>query len=153
MRDLSVDVINELLEFDEDYSISEIKNLICTLYKITDEEYDAVLKDYIYDYKENKYILRVVEDEAEQLLYLKELMQNKSFKYFLDNIDDILDLIKEKKTPKIKIDLESKETIPRTLRVNKEVAEAFENFCDVNNRYSKGDLVSMAIKEYIEKYK
>lgn len=97
MMKLSIDTINALLDL-HDYSTDEAKDILCMLYQISEDEYNEIIKDYKYSSDLNKYVLRVVNDVDEQLLYLSELMQNKSFKYFLDNIDDILEhLIKDNK--------------------------------------------------------
>lgn len=149
MMKLSIDTINALLDL-HDYSTDEAKDILCMLYQISEDEYNEIIKDYKYSSDLNKYVLRVVNDVDEQLLYLSELMQNKSFKYFLDNIDDILK--SKQKSNKIKIDLDSTETISKSMRANKEVVEAFEEFCEENSQYRKMDLLSMALKEYMEKY-
>lgn len=66
------------------------------------------------------------------------------------NIDEIIE-VEEKCT--IKIDLPSKKTVRKTFRLNEEARDAFDTFCEQNHEYQKTDLLSMALFEYIEKYR
>ncbi|HBG2133573.1 TPA: integrase [Clostridioides difficile] len=66
------------------------------------------------------------------------------------NIDEIIE-VEEKCT--IKIDLPSKKTVRKTFRLNEEARDAFDIFCEQNHEYQKTDLLSMALFEYIEKYR
>ena len=52
----------------------------------------------------------------------------------------------------ITIDLEEAESKLTTLRVNANVLKKFNNFCTKNKQYKKVDLLSQALKEFIEKY-
>ena len=42
---------------------------------------------------------------------------------------------------------------PKSLRINEFIWKDWQEFCDQNKYYSKQDLISMALKEYIQKYK
>lgn len=42
---------------------------------------------------------------------------------------------------------------PKSIRINEFVYREWQEFCNDNKYYSKQDLISMALKEYIEKYK
>lgn len=93
------------------------------------------------------------------------------FKYgnTLDYIDSNIDLIKEffekikenkKNIPEgskdIVIDLIDDRHLdpkPRSFRVNSFVLKDFDKFCNENRYYQKMDLVSMALKEYIENHR
>ncbi|HBG5344117.1 TPA: integrase [Clostridioides difficile] len=77
-----------------------------------------------------------------------EKIQNMLNWFFEKNIDEI---IEEKCT--IKIDLPSKKTVRKTFRLNEEARDAFDTFCEQNHEYQKTDLLSMALFEYIEKYR
>lgn len=52
----------------------------------------------------------------------------------------------------IKISLPQDEVVRTTVRANKRILNMWNEFCSSNNEYSKQDLISMAMKEYIEKY-
>lgn len=53
----------------------------------------------------------------------------------------------------IVIDLEDAESKLTTLRINSKVLDQFNEFCIKHKEYKKLDLLSQAIKEFIEKYK
>lgn len=52
----------------------------------------------------------------------------------------------------IVIDIEDAESKLTTLRVNSKVLEQFNEFCKNNKQYKKVDLLSQAMKEFIEKH-
>lgn len=52
--------------------------------------------------------------------------------------------------PTIKIEMETQETLTKTLRLNKKVYEDFEQFCKEHDQYRKMDLYSAALKEYMQ---
>lgn len=41
---------------------------------------------------------------------------------------------------------------PKSIRINEFIYQDWQEFCDTKH-YSKQDLISMALKEYMEKYK
>ena len=41
---------------------------------------------------------------------------------------------------------------PKSIRINEFIYQEWQEFCN-NQHYSKMDLISMALKEYMEKYK
>lgn len=56
-------------------------------------------------------------------------------------------------TDGIKIDLPTdSEVVRTTVRVNKEVLDKWNSFCDGHNEYSKTNLLSMSMLEYMNKY-
>ncbi|MEG1648241.1 MAG: hypothetical protein RR325_05780, partial [Bacilli bacterium] len=74
----------------------------------------------------------------------------------IDNYDIIMELVKAKKN-EIGIILElpnepGKKETRATIRVNKVIWEQFNNFSDKNKQFTKKELVSQAIKEFMEKY-
>lgn len=78
----------------------------------------------------------------------------KSIALSVDCIRELLEVDrKEKKNERINISLENKEELRTSIRVNKEVWEEFELFSNRNKIYKKKDLLSMALKEYIENHK
>lgn len=42
---------------------------------------------------------------------------------------------------------------PKSIRINEFIYQDWQKFCNENKYYSKQDLISMALKEYIDKYK
>lgn len=77
---------------------------------------------------------------------IKELLtwfENKEYDH------DIIEVIQENR---IEIDLDTDETKRTTILVNKKIYDEFNEFCQKHKEYDKKDLLSMALKEYIQKY-
>jgi len=87
----------------------------------------------------------------------------KSDEEFQDNIIDLVnnyDVLKEiielhkRNTSVIKqqiiIDLDNSENKLTTLRINKTILDKFNEFCEKNKQFTKVDLVSQALKDFIE---
>lgn len=85
--------------------------------------------------------------------------------YISDNINILMDMIEKYKastksttqttTNYITIDLVDDKHLkpkPKSIRINEFVYQEWQEFCD-KQHYSKMDLISMALKEYMEKYK
>lgn len=85
--------------------------------------------------------------------------------YISNNINILMDMIEKYKTTTqsttetttnyIKIDLIDDKHLkpkPKSIRINEFVYQEWQEFCD-KQHYSKMDLISMALKEYMEKYK
>lgn len=53
----------------------------------------------------------------------------------------------------IELPIETKKDYRATTRVNNVIWEQFGTFCDDNKTYTKRDLVSMALKQYMDKYR
>lgn len=76
----------------------------------------------------------------------------------VNNYDVLKDIIElhRRNTSVIKqqvvIDIEESDSQLATLRVNRKVLEQFNEFCKNNKQYKKVDLLSQAMKEFIEKY-
>lgn len=74
----------------------------------------------------------------------------------LDNQDALLQMLHDYQKnstmmdPTIKIEMETQETLTKTLRLNKKVYEDFEQFCKEHDQYRKMDLYSAALKEYMQ---
>lgn len=72
-----------------------------------------------------------------------------------DVLKDIIELHRRNTSvvkQQIVIDLEDAESKLATLRVNGKVLEKFNNFCNHHKEYKKVDLLSQAIKNFIENY-
>ena len=85
--------------------------------------------------------------------------------YISDNINILMDMIEKYKTTTqtttetttnyITIDLVDDKHLkpkPKSIRINEFIYQEWQEFCD-KQHYSKMDLISMALKEYMEKYK
>ena len=85
--------------------------------------------------------------------------------YLSNNINILMDMIEKYKTTTqsttesttnyITIDLIDDKHLkpkPKSIRINEFVYQDWQEFCD-KQHYSKMDLISMALKEYMEKYK
>lgn len=73
-----------------------------------------------------------------------------------DVLKDIIELHRRNTSvvkQQIVIDVDDAESKLATLRVNGKVLEQFNEFCNNNKQFKKVDLLSQAIKEFIEKYK
>ena len=63
--------------------------------------------------------------------------------------------LEELRKPDIEINLLDDSEIssgPKSVRVNYFVWEDWQHFCEYNNNYSKKQLISMALKEFMEKH-
>ena len=56
-------------------------------------------------------------------------------------------------TDGLKIDIDQSEYIRTTVRIGKDSWNKFEQFCNENKEFKKQDLLSQALKEFIEKYR
>lgn len=91
------------------------------------------------------------------------VVKNEDSKYLSENIEILKEMIEKYKitratttsTTSIVIDLISDKHLnpkPHSLRLNEFVWQDWQKFCENNKYYSKQDLLSMALKEYMEKY-
>jgi hypothetical protein len=88
--------------------------------------------------------------------------KRKFAKSLLQQIDELEVELKETKEqlhelskPDININLFDDSDInpsPKSVRVNAFVWEDWKQFCEYNNEYSKKQLISMALKEFMEKH-
>lgn len=109
--------------------------------------------------KDNNYITDVIQSDT-----VTEII-NKSDEEIRNNLLDLVtnyDILKDiielhrRNTSVIKqqivIDIEDAESKLTTLRVNSKILNQFNTFCSNNKQYKKVDLLSQAMKEFIEKY-
>lgn len=79
-----------------------------------------------------------------------------------DDIKQVLDWFKNREydnsiievvpNNKIEINIDTKETKRTTILVNNKIYNDFNEFCNKHREFDKKDLLSMALKEYIQKY-
>mgnify|MGYP003291983335 CR=1 FL=1 len=85
--------------------------------------------------------------------------------YLIDNFSILKDMLEKYKsttkgtttstTNKIIINLVNDKQLnpkPKSIRINEFVYQDWQKFCEENKLYSKQELISMALKEYMEKY-
>ena len=128
---------------------------------------------YVYNQKSKRYIpttesttkpleVSVVETNTNTLLTTEKA---NTLDYLSNNINILMDMIEKYKTTTqsttesttnyITIDLVDDKHLkpkPKSIRINEFVYQEWQEFCD-KQHYSKMDLISMALKEYMEKYK
>lgn len=106
--------------------------------------------------------ISVVETNTNTLLTTEKA---NTLDYINNNINILMDMIEKYKTTTqtttqtttnyITIDLVDDKHLkpkPKSIRINEFVYQEWQEFCD-KQHYSKMDLISMALKEYMEKYK
>ena len=94
-------------------------------------------------------ILNRFHRKATQALYDQITELEQELKEFKDELAEL-------KKPEIHIDLiddSEMSTTPKSVRVNFFVWEEWQKFCLENEDYSKKQLVSMALKEFMNKHK
>ena len=128
---------------------------------------------YVYNQKSKRYItttqsttkpleVSVVETNTNALLTTEKA---NTLDYISNNIDILMDMIEKYKTTTqsttetttnyITIDLIDDKHLkpkPKSIRINEFIYQEWQEFCN-KQHYSKMDLISMALKEYMEKYK
>lgn len=128
---------------------------------------------YVYNQKSKRYItttqsttkpleVSVVETNTNALLTTEKA---NTLDYLSNNINILMDMIEKYKastksttqttTNYITIDLVDDKHLkpkPKSIRINEFIYQEWQEFCD-KQHYSKMDLISMALKEYMEKYK
>ena len=128
---------------------------------------------YVYNQKSKRYItttqsttkpleVSVVETNTNALLTTEKA---NTLDYINNNINILMDMIEKYKTTTeattetttnyITIDLIDDKHLkpkPKSIRINEFIYQEWQEFCN-KQHYSKMDLISMALKEYMEKYK
>ena len=128
---------------------------------------------YVYNQKSKRYItttqsttkpleVSVVETNTNALLTKEKA---NTLDYINNNINILMDMIEKYKTTTqsttetttnyITIDLIDDKHLkpkPKSIRINEFIYQEWQEFCN-KQHYSKMDLISMALKEYMEKYK
>ena len=93
-----------------------------------------------------------------------EVKLTKQQKYLNSNFDVLMEMIEAYKVNKntvttdkteiiVELPLDQSKEFKTSIRVNKVIWEQFKEFCKSNKNYTQKDLVSMAMLEYMQKYK
>lgn len=88
-------------------------------------------------------------------------VEKENYKKLMSNFDILMEMIeKYKKSNEIplsdivvQLPYEEDKTYKTSIRIHKEVFEDFKLFCSKHKEFSQKDLISMALVEYMEKYK
>ena len=86
--------------------------------------------------------------KSSQRLYDQILELEQQIEVFKAELDEL-------RRPEIFIDLEDDSEMsssPKSVRVNYFVWEDWQRFCELNDEHSKKQLISMALKEFMEKH-
>lgn len=109
---------------------------------IQSKEYDIDNTFSIPRFKED--ILEILDMKND----LKEIV--KSFKEGYDKEHtNVIEVVSEEG---IKIELPNSDIVRTTVRVNKDILDKWNDFCEKNREFSKTNLLSMCMKEYINKH-
>lgn len=97
-------------------------------------------------------IIPNIKDDLLEIIEMKEDLK-KLIKQYKEGYDkehtSVIEVIVENN---IKIDLPDAEIVRTTVRVNKDVLDCWNKFCNINKEFSKTDLLSSCMKEFIDKY-
>lgn len=91
-------------------------------------------------------------NDSDDLLQYKQLMSN------FNVLMEIIEMYKNNNAiPKsdivVQLPYESDKNYKTSIRIHKEVFEEFKLFCSKNKEFTQKELISMALVEYMEKYK
>lgn len=98
--------------------------------------------------------LQKLQQFNEMLELMTDVKTATKFKYFLENIDKILN-IQEQAEGRIIVpkDILKMRSVVKSIRVSEEIMQEFDELCDDNRNYSKINLLNLALREFIDKYK
>ena len=106
----------------------------------------------------------VIQNEVIEEVAITEVKLTKQQKYINTNFDILVEMIEAYKVNKntittdkteiiVELPLDESKEFKTSIRVNKFIWEQFKEFCKSNKNYTQKDLVSMAMLEYMQKYK
>ena len=106
----------------------------------------------------------VIQNEVIEEVAITEVKLTKQQKYINTNFDILVEMIEAYKSKNttvntdkteiiVELPLDESKEFKTSIRVNKVIWEQFKEFCKSNKNYTQKDLVSMAMLEYMQKYK
>lgn len=104
-------------------------------------------------------VLKTRQDDKKNQLVINDKNVMDKVLGLVSNYDKIMELLSrndkvyDKMYDGIIIELPESEEYRTTIRINKVIYEQFDEFCNENKTFTKKDLLSMALKEYMNKYK
>lgn len=93
-----------------------------------------------------------IKDDLLKLLSIKEELFNLVMERRQRGDKEQSNIIEVIQKQGIKIELDNSEVVKRTIRGNKTVFDNWDKFCSANKQFNKQDLLSMALKMYMEEY-
>lgn len=149
----------ELLNKLKGFGYSKVKNQF-----VLQDEGQIVLKENIEDI--GQFVGQdVLRNEKDVIVLPKkyniEPVEKENYKTLMSNFDILMEIIeKYKKNNEIPVSdivvqlpYENDKNYKVSLRIHKEVFEDFKVFCSNNKQFSQKELISMALIEYMNKYK
>ncbi len=130
-------------------------------------------KDFIVNEQEQQPQEISIIDNGDKSVQMTDMFESKELahlKTIINNSDVLLEMIQlykskvagkyvygdapaDNKFITIELPFEEEKDFRKTYRVNKIIAKQFEDFCNQHKEYKVKDLLSQALKEYMEKYK
>ena len=106
----------------------------------------------------------VIQNEVIEEVAITKVKLTKQQKYLNSNFDVLMEMIETYKVNKnivttdkteiiVELPVDESKEFKTSIRVNKVIWEQFKEFCKSNKNYTQKDLVSMAMLEYMKKYK
>lgn len=107
-------------------------------------------------------------NDSDKSVQMADIFKNQDLaqlKTLINNYDVLLEMIEVYKTKvdgdapadtkfiTIELPFEDEKDFRKTYRVNKVIAKQFEEFCNEHKEFTVKDLISMALKEYMRKYR
>lgn len=158
---VSLDEFNEMgMDYDEN------KNEIVKVRYVSYKDFESIEQE-----QPSKEV--TVIHESDKSVQMTDILENKeliNLKTLINNSDILLEMIKaykekvngdgvqdnvpaDNKFITIELPFEEEKDFRKTYRVNKVIAKQFEEFCNEHKEYKVKDLLSQALKEYMEKYR
>lgn len=129
-------------------------------------EYNKELKQYVYNplsevaiTVDNTDVVQCNTDTVNEVITITDTDIKNNILELANNYTDIMNMLEDyrRRTSVIKqqiiLDIEEAESKLTTLRVNSKVLNDFNKFCDDNKQYRKIDLISQALKNFMEQHK
>ena len=129
-------------------------------------EYNKELKQYVYNQLsevaitvDNTDVVQCNTDTVNEVITITDIEIKNNILELANNYTDIMNMLEDyrRRTSVIKqqiiLDIEEAESKLTTLRVNSKVLNDFNKFCDDNKQYRKIDLISQALKNFMEQHK
>lgn len=111
----------------------------------------AILYNSINKNSDDKSMTNIIRSDVLEKKLIDLLSNYDKLKNIIDRYDN--DQIQEHKRILIELPLDNEKDFRTTIRVNKSIWNEFNKFSEKNREFNKKDLLSMALKEYIENHK
>ena len=116
------------------------------------KQHTDIIQSKEYDNGNTNIIPHNLKEDLIEIINMKEDLREiiKNFKEGYDKEHtSVIEVISDKG---IKVNLPDAEIVRSTVRINKEVLDRWNSFCDKHKEFSKTNLLSSCILEYIDKY-